>query len=182
MNLRRVVFMYQERFVAPVFYGRKPTTIRPVRKRKVNVGDIFDNRRWTGKPYCSKQERIGLYECVEARKVTISPYTVILFFEERSRSGVLGFDTFLDGELDTFAREDGFAHWDSMKEWFEYEHGLPFTGMFYRFKPIPEPLQSRLCHYFDKGKNCGNCAKGRKCFAVCASHCRDWTFNWEGWE
>ena len=36
----------------------------------------------------------------------------------------------LDGELaDRFARADGFANWNEMREWFKAEHGLPFDGV-----------------------------------------------------
>jgi len=163
--------MYQNQFVPRIEDGSKSTTIRARRKRKVNIGDILDNRRWTGKPYCSKQERIGLYECVESSPVFIR------YGEVRVDAGAF----YYFPSIEIFAEDDGFKNFEAMSDWFDRNHeGLPFEGFLYRWKPIPEPLAGRLAHYFDKGKNCGNCAKGKKCFAVCASHCRDWAFDWEG--
>jgi hypothetical protein len=33
-----------------------------------------------------------------------------------------------------FAVADGFSCWEEMRQWFEHQHGLPFTGILIRWK------------------------------------------------
>jgi hypothetical protein len=50
--------MFQPRFAALVESGVKCQTVRPRRKRRIEVGDVVDLRTWTGLPYRSKQRQL----------------------------------------------------------------------------------------------------------------------------
>jgi hypothetical protein len=39
---------------------------------------------------------------------------------------------------ESFAHADGFACWEEMRQWFENQHGLPFTGILIQWNPIPK--------------------------------------------
>lgn len=59
-----IVLMCQDQFVPKILDGSKLTTIRRIRKRgNPKPGDILSLRRWTGKPYRSKQEEIKIVKC-----------------------------------------------------------------------------------------------------------------------
>lgn len=106
------VLMFQDRFAEKVRDGSKPHTIRKTARCK--PGDVLSLRRWTGKPYRSKQETIREAVCTAVRAVTIWP-----------------FDVTVDGRLvpaQHLAVQDGFRDWEEMRDWFETVHGLPFVG------------------------------------------------------
>ena len=104
--------MFQDRFAALVADGTKRQTIRAV--ARCAVGDTLSLRRWTGKPYRSKQETLRQAVCTAVRAVTISH-----------------FDAAIDGRPTSgqhIAVCDGFCDWEDMRDWFERTHGLPFRG------------------------------------------------------
>ncbi len=101
------VILFQDRFAELVRTGEKIQTIR--KKARCKPGDDLSLRRWTGKPYRSKQETLRNAVCagVEAVRVTEGP-------------------TSKDKEL--FAQADGFESLAEMQDWFRKTHGLPFEG------------------------------------------------------
>lgn len=116
---RRFVRMFKPRFAALVKAGTKRQTIRPTPKRMPKPGDILDAREWTGKPYRSKQAKIGEFVISDVRMVRIT----------KEHFGV----PTTPEVLNLFAQADGFRDWDEMVEWLEREHGLPFEGILIRF-------------------------------------------------
>ena len=106
------VILFQDRFSCKVRDGSKPHTIR--RTARCKPGDVLSLRRWTGKPYRSKQETLREAVCTAVHAVTIFP-----------------FDVTVDGRRvpgQHLAVKDGFRDWEEMREWFENVHGLPFVG------------------------------------------------------
>lgn len=57
------VLLFEPRFWESVATGHKVHSIRPKRKRPINVGDALSLRGWEGKPYRSKQRVL----CEESR-------------------------------------------------------------------------------------------------------------------
>jgi len=106
------VILFQDRFAELVRDGGKVQTIRKAARCK--AGDVLSLRRWTGKPYRSKQESLREVVCTAVRPVMIYCFGVIV-----------------DGERvagQHMAVKDGFRDWEGMREWFERVHGLPFVG------------------------------------------------------
>ena len=112
------VLMFQERFVAGIRSGEKRQTIR--KKARCKPGDVLSLRRWTGRPYRSKQEEIRRAVCTGVSIVGIV-------------GPAPGAKVRLSVPLDEFARRDGFRDWADMRAWFEREHGLPFVGRLIRW-------------------------------------------------
>ena len=108
------VIMFQDRFAAKVRDGSKCQTIRLTARCK--PGDTLSLRRWTGKPYRSKQEVLQEVVCKAVTAIEINRFGV----------EIIG-DTFIHCP-DTMARSDGFSGWAEMRDWFEGVHGLPFGG------------------------------------------------------
>jgi len=113
------VIMCQERFVNAIRAGTKRQTIRPPRKRKISVGDKLSIRRWTGKPYRSKQEIIRETEAVRVEAIRFG--FDYMHFESMWFTSV---------NRDAFARADGFQDFDTMLAWFWKTHGPgEFSGI-----------------------------------------------------
>lgn len=124
------VYLFQRRFAALVQQGKKRTTIRPKRKRPTKVGDWLSLRRWSGKPYRSKQEVLltdgsCVVQCKEAHEIEMF---------DQMRGDVMVFIIKVDGkslnkyQSNEVATADGFVDWYDMAYWFRREHGLPFKG------------------------------------------------------
>ena len=111
------VLMFQERFVDAVRAGRKLNTIRKTARCK--PGEMLHLRRWTGKPYRSKQETIRNETCL-----SVSPVRV-------SNAGVSVGGRWVDAEQ--IAKADGFVDFGEMVLWFGITHGLPFNGFLIRW-------------------------------------------------
>lgn len=125
------VIMFKDRFADLVRDGIKRQTIRPKRKQKntPRPGEVMSFRRWTGKPYRSKQEQVatGLIEAVEEVEIRDEmPLPICV----KPPSPALNFWP----SPDKFARADGFADWPDMRDWFKATHGLPFHGILIRWK------------------------------------------------
>ena len=115
------VKLFQHWGAEKIRQGIKCSTIRPLPKRAQDwpkIGDVLDAREWSGKPYRSKQVKIGRFTVSRVRKMRIE--TVLTF------SSVWYFTN--------LAREEGFDSLDAMWQWFEREHGLPFEGLYIRFE------------------------------------------------
>ena len=117
------VLTFLPRFHDQVRDGRKPNTIRAPRKRPIHVGDRLSLRRWTGRPYNSKQEVLREAVCTRLHLVTIWP--------DRVEKGAEVIDT--PEGLHDFARSDGFKDWPDMRTHFGKR--LPFTGTMIGWTP-----------------------------------------------
>jgi hypothetical protein len=84
-------------------------TIR--RRARCRPGDVLSLRRWTGKPYRSKQEILRESVCSALTPIQINRWGIPCVADD-----------------DKLARRDGFIGWREMREWFERTHGLPFHG------------------------------------------------------
>ncbi len=102
------VILFQEKFAELVREGKKVQTVR--KKARCKPGDELSLRRWSGKPYRSKQEILRTALCVKITNVQI-------------HDGPISNDWAED-----FARCDGFASFKEMQDWFRKTHGLPFVG------------------------------------------------------
>ena len=117
--MTRHVILFQDWKAAKVKDGSSLQTIRPPRKRPIHPGDELSLRRWTGKPYRSKQEVLREAVCSEVMGIEISK-----LFVTYSVPGP---------GLDALAHADGFRDWPEMREWFRKTHGLPFVGVLIRW-------------------------------------------------
>jgi hypothetical protein len=116
------VILFQPWGAELVWAGTKRQTIRASARCK--PGDILSLRRWTGKPYRSKQEVIGVEMCARVTPIRIDPDRVTLYDDPLSDDPrTLGI-----GEARDIALADGFTGLDEMLAWFERTHGLPFKG------------------------------------------------------
>lgn len=129
--IRRHVIMFQPRFALLVESGVKLQTIRPLRKRCPIFGDVIDAREWTGRPYRSKQRKLGDRLAlgtegivIHADGIEFSPGTLRYAFWHEQRADL----------VNTFARADGFKDWAAMRAWFSATHALPFEGVLIKWK------------------------------------------------
>lgn len=106
------VILFQDRFAEKVRDGDKCQTIRG--RARCRAGDVLSLRRWTGKPYRSKQEILRTARCSCVLPVVINENDIFGPKGEMDRNGM--------------AWMDGFDDWESMREWFREMHGLPFNG------------------------------------------------------
>lgn len=110
------VILFQDRFQSKILNGSKKNTIRKTAFR-CKPGDTLSLRRWTGKPYRSKQEIIVNTECSAVSTVYLNYDKVVLNNNLLSKS-----------LMDKFATNDGFEDYSDMAAWFKKTHGLPFYG------------------------------------------------------
>lgn len=112
------VILFQDRFADLVRCGHKRQTIRKTARCK--PGEYLSLRRWTGKPYRSKQEHLLTAQCRRVIPVTITEEGIVCQdylgrFEYDYPKGAMAF-------------KDGFNGWPGMRDWFKNTHGLPFKG------------------------------------------------------
>lgn len=115
------VIMFQDKFAPKVRDGSKCQTIRKAARCK--AGDTLSLRRWTGKPYRSKQEILSDVVCESAE-----PVLILRPFLGDTAVAAVGSKVIREDEADAFASADGFASIAEMREWFSIAHGLPFNG------------------------------------------------------
>lgn len=101
------VILFQDRFAELVRSRQKKQTIR--KKARCRPGDELSLRRWTGKPYRSKQETLLNTRCAE----------VLCVIVDEGKTTPKG---------EAFAKADGFESLAEMQDWFHRTHGLPFHG------------------------------------------------------
>ena len=106
------VYLFQPRFAPLVESGKKRQTVRPMRKRMPDVGDIASLRAWTGQPYRSKQRLLLTARIIGVRRVRIV-YDELFLSGARCTPAI----------REIFAQKDGFDNWDSMRAWFYLNHG-----------------------------------------------------------
>lgn len=112
------VILFQPRFADLVSSGVKTQTIRKAARCK--VGDALSLRRWTGKPYRSKQETIKNATCECVTRVIVEEHDLI--FPDQPNSATSNED------MNSFARMDGFRDFVELVGWVERTHGIPFHG------------------------------------------------------
>jgi hypothetical protein len=104
---------FKARFASQVQRRDKLCTIRKKRKRPIKEGDtlyFFTGMR-------TKQcRRLGTAKCLLVVEVTID------------ESVVLGGCNLCIHSADRLACFDGFVHWEEMRDFFDAQYGLPFTG------------------------------------------------------
>jgi hypothetical protein len=101
------VLTFQDQFVEKIRDDSKTQTIR--RKALCRPGDMLSLRRWTGRPYHSKQEIIKEVVCLSVVKIYLSKENSVILPKN-------------------IAIDDGFSGTEAMIAWFETVHGLPFYG------------------------------------------------------
>ncbi len=121
------VLTFEPQFCPLVIDGSKDRTIRVPRKRPIKVRDRLSLRRWTGRPYMSKQEVLIEAVCIEVTTVYLNQdLTVIVAGETLSRC-----------DASAFAKADGFPDGRlAMFDWFATTHGLPFMGTMIRWRRL----------------------------------------------
>jgi hypothetical protein len=127
---RRHVILFQPRFAPLVEAGAKLQTIRPLRKRPVQSGDVLDLRTWTGAPYRSPQRKLREVVCTRTAQIEIDSLRGLVWIGEGFESELL-----TRRQADRFAQRDGFKGRGEMADWFEAMHGLPFAGVLIEWAP-----------------------------------------------
>lgn len=115
------VRLFKPQFAPLVLNGTKRQTIRPTPKRLPKVGDCESWREWTGKPYRSKQRKLATVRITAVEPITI---TVMGISVGQNPENVLTMAQ--EWEI---AKADGFNTLKDFVEWFNFTHGLPFTGI-----------------------------------------------------
>jgi hypothetical protein len=129
------VLLFQDRFADLVLRSEKLNTIRPERIRKIKAGDTLSLRRWTGRPYCSRQEQLRTAVVVSTSAVRIVA------------SPVNGGDAIISvggvrlnrQESEDFSVGDGFTGLQDFALWFFRTHGPVFHGRLIRWAPDDLP-------------------------------------------
>ena len=121
------VIMFQDRFAGKVRDGDKCQTIRKTARCK--PGDTLSLRRWTGKPYRSKQEVLREASCRAVIPVRIGLEVIRVGGNDRSAKYLS------PSEAHAFAIRDGFSGIEEMRDWFDSVHGLPFHGWLIEWRP-----------------------------------------------
>lgn len=122
--MSRFVRMFQPRFATLVESGKKLQTVRAKPRRMPKVGDILDAREWTGRPYASKQRKLGDRAITKIEPIEIR-YTKELGFFVQVGDCELGYY-----EAHAFARADGFSDFGDMITWLGNTHThFPFCGI-----------------------------------------------------
>jgi len=104
--------LFHQRFHQLILDGIKTSTIRDTARCK--EGDDLSLRRWTDKPYRSKQQVLMDVPCRSVGPITISDDGI-------ERYG-------LYSEPDAVARGEGFVDWADMLIWFKANKTLPYEG------------------------------------------------------
>lgn len=120
-------------FIPDMLAGVKTTTIRPEPKRDRDwprPGDTIQFRRWTGRPYHSKQAEVARVRVVLSFGVTVTESGPLAPALSAGHPILVPF-----GDPDAIAKRDGFASWAEMREWFRTTHGLPFSGIMIEWEP-----------------------------------------------
>lgn len=118
------VILFQPQFANQVEARIKRQTIR--QRARCKEGDELSLRKWSDRPYASKQQKLGDSEiCKSVHPVTIS---LASGGDGNPDSLQIRVDGQIVQDADAFARADGFHSAAIMREWFESTHGLPFSG------------------------------------------------------
>ena len=122
------VRMFKPQFAPLVLNGSKRQTIRPMPVSLPKVGSIESWRQWSGLPYRSKQRELA--------KVRITAVEKIMITEEGICVGNELPRVLKMTEEWEMAKADGFNTLKDFVEWFNFTHGLPFTGILIKAEDI----------------------------------------------
>lgn len=124
-----VALNFKAQFADDVEEGRKRRSIRARRKdgRDPKAGDALQLYTAMRQAGCRK---LGDAKCVRVREVEINHMGVKIAGRQLYAGDAPAFRGSPDPESydGDFARADGFGTFSEMVEFFEREHGLPFTG------------------------------------------------------
>ena len=120
------VRMFKPQFAGLVERGEKTQTVRPVPKRMPKTGDRISLRTWSDKPYRSKQKLLAEGIITNVDRIEITDEGVTLLPESSLNLRV-------EVPRGSFAVADGFSCWEEMRQWFQHQHGLPFSGVLIRW-------------------------------------------------
>lgn len=115
-----VAYSFMKRFIEPVLTGRKSQTIRGERKRHARAGEVIQIYYGMRTKYC---RLIGTARCWSVDPITLDLQIGVIEWR--------GVHMVAIPALDHFARCDGFAGWQEMRQfWRDYHPGLPvFSGV-----------------------------------------------------
>lgn len=119
------VILFQDRFIGLIKQGIKTTTIR--KRARCKFGDTLSLRRWTGRPYRSKQDVIAQAVCRSVKGIVITESHVEV-------DGIL-----VDGTK--IAVKDGFTCQPELESWFREVHGIPFYGSIIEWELLTTPCE-----------------------------------------
>lgn len=125
-----IVKMFKPQFAPLVESGQKRQTVRPTPKRIPRIGDDMSLREWSGKPYRSPQRELRKAKLTDIRRIIIHDDGIHFENAQRMKFRESGIE---DRILNDFAKADGFECWQAMRDWFAQQHGLPFTGVLYKW-------------------------------------------------
>lgn len=126
-----VAYSFQGRFADAVESGEKRQTIRARGKRRhAKPGDNLQLYTGMRTKACRKLRDAV---CHDACSIRIERDKVFTFYPQ---------EIFLDRHLEILAKNDGFASWAEMRDWFDATHGLPFLGVMIRWL-VPPPTESQ---------------------------------------
>jgi hypothetical protein len=118
-------------FKDKILDGSKRQTIRAVRKRAIATGDkLFLYWKQQSPKDC---EKLGEATCIKVAPITIT--------ELGASCEDIGVRYYC---LDLFAQADGFDDWDEMREYFDKNYGLPFTGVLIEWDSIVRDVDPEL--------------------------------------
>ena len=122
---------FQARFADAVESGEKCQTIRAHRKdkRDPKVGDTLYLYTGMRTKACRKLREV---KCEKAVSVFIKPGSIFV----ADIVDPAGEAVYRLAPKASFAKADGFVDWESMREWFDKTHGLPFKGLLIGWKKI----------------------------------------------
>ena len=107
-------YSFKERFVPLIKSGEKNQTIRKKRKGQAKPGDTLYLYYGMRTRWCTK---IAETICKDVKEILILATGV--FVEGKLLD---------DNELESLAKSDGFADWETMYRWWVQINGLPFKG------------------------------------------------------
>lgn len=115
-----VAYNFQAKFADAVEHGTKSQTVRAQRKdgRHARPGDPLQLYTGMRTKACRKLRDAV---CHDACVIVIEADKVITFKPQEFH------------DLERFARYDGFASWQEMRDWFQSTHGFPFQGVLIRW-------------------------------------------------
>lgn len=132
--MRTFVRMFKPQFAHFVKAGTKKQTVRPVPKVLPKPGDMLSLREWIGRPYRSKQREICKAVVSEVIGVLILSPMSIYLSKMHDPNVASRWQVLSTKEQCEFACADGFKGRGEMLDWFEKQHGLPFTGILIKWE------------------------------------------------
>ncbi len=130
------VRMFMPQFAGLVESGKKRQTIRPLPKRFPKVGELESWRKWSARPYNSKQVELAKVELTGIHRVSILKSPRIVEEEQMGETVWVEIDGRRIDMVDwcTLAVDDGFETAVDMMRWFREQHELPFSGILIKAK------------------------------------------------